>query len=212
MQNFENGDREIDTMRAIKRVYKRGGGGSEKPQGHGSSPPRHPSYKQKNSPQRHHPYRRQRSPYRPRTDKKTMERRESSPVARHIATIAGGIHGGGDSRNARKKYARRKFYGVVDFQVGTEEMTFTDVDCQGLEMPHDDPLVIAPKIAHYTVERMKTHPNSYEGYSVLGTLKIEVPDSRGSRRNDWGPEMSTRVLPSIYATTKPRRSELGVKA
>ncbi|GAA0163026.1 hypothetical protein LIER_18998 [Lithospermum erythrorhizon] len=70
----------------------------------------------------------------------------------HIATIAVGIHGGGDSRNSRKKYARREVYGVVDLQVGTEAITFTDADCLGLEMPHDDPLVIAPNIAHYTVE------------------------------------------------------------
>ncbi|GAA0145458.1 hypothetical protein LIER_05646 [Lithospermum erythrorhizon] len=71
----------------------------------------------------------------PATDKKTKEMRENSLVAGHITTIAGGIHGGGDSRNARKKYARREVYGVVDLQVGTEAITFTNVDCQGLEMP-----------------------------------------------------------------------------
>ncbi|GAA0169536.1 hypothetical protein LIER_40783 [Lithospermum erythrorhizon] len=89
--------------------------GHKKPQGQGSSPPRYPPRRRKDSPQ-NNPYRRPRSPYRPRTDKQKTDRSENSPVAGHVATISGGIHRGGDSRNARKKNARREVYGVVDLQ------------------------------------------------------------------------------------------------
>ncbi|GAA0158558.1 hypothetical protein LIER_38681 [Lithospermum erythrorhizon] len=151
--------------------------GHEKPQGYGSSPPRYLHHRQKNSP-RHNPYRRPRSPYSPRMDKQKMERSENSPVVGHVATIAGGIHGGGDSRNARKKYARREVYGVVNMQVGTEAITLTDADCQRLEMPHDDPLVIAPKIAHYTVERMLVDTRSSADIIYLSAFdKLNLPRS-----------------------------------
>ncbi|GAA0143999.1 hypothetical protein LIER_35848 [Lithospermum erythrorhizon] len=84
----------------------------------------------------------------------------------------------GDSRNARKKYARRRVYGVVEMQVGTEAVTFTNVDCQGLEMPHDDPLVIAPKIAHYTVERMLVDKGSSADIIYHSALdKLNLPRS-----------------------------------
>ncbi|GAA0173214.1 hypothetical protein LIER_26876 [Lithospermum erythrorhizon] len=46
---------------------------------------------------------------------------------------------------------------------------------RGLEMPHDDALVIVPKIAHYTVERMETYLNNNEGYSISTALETEVP-------------------------------------
>ncbi|GAA0152366.1 hypothetical protein LIER_10867 [Lithospermum erythrorhizon] len=75
-------------------------------------------------------------------------------MVRHIATIAGGIHRGVDSRNSRKKYVRREVYGVMNTQVNTEAIIFTDTDYQGLEMTHDDPLVIVQKRAHFTMERM----------------------------------------------------------
>ncbi|GAA0177424.1 hypothetical protein LIER_42135 [Lithospermum erythrorhizon] len=103
--------------------------GHKKPQGRGTSPPRYPPRRWKRNPPRHNPYRRPRSPYRPRMDKQAMERGENSPVAGHVATIAGGIYGRGDSRNSRKKYARRKVYGVMGTQGSTGAITFTDVDC-----------------------------------------------------------------------------------
>ncbi|GAA0183810.1 hypothetical protein LIER_31159 [Lithospermum erythrorhizon] len=107
-----------------------------------------------------------------------MERSENSLVTGHVATIAGVIHGGGDSRNARKKYARREVYGVVKMQVSTEAITFTNADCQGLEMPHDDPLVIAPKIAHYTVEWMLVDTGSSTDIIYLSAFdKLNLPRS-----------------------------------
>ncbi|GAA0139428.1 hypothetical protein LIER_35089 [Lithospermum erythrorhizon] len=109
-------------------------------------------------------------------DKKTAERSESSPIAGHITTIAGGIHGRGDSRNAMKKYARKEVYGVVDLQVDTKEITFTDTDYIGLEMPQDDPLVIAPKIAHYIVERMLVDTSSSADIIYLNAFdKLNLP-------------------------------------
>ncbi|GAA0154139.1 hypothetical protein LIER_12208 [Lithospermum erythrorhizon] len=95
--------------------------GHEKPQGSGNSPPHYPPRRQKHSPPRHNPYRRPRSPYRPRTDKQATVRVENSLVAGHVTTIAGGIHGEDDSRNSRKKYARRE----VTIGKGQTSTTFT---------------------------------------------------------------------------------------
>ncbi|GAA0145784.1 hypothetical protein LIER_36189 [Lithospermum erythrorhizon] len=94
----------------------------------------------------------------------------------------------GDSRNSMKKYVRRDVYGAIDTQVYTDTITFTNADCQGLEMPHDDPLFIAPKIDHYIVERI------------------------GNRRNTWRSETGTRMLSGVCTTTTPKRNESGVKA
>ncbi|GAA0160816.1 hypothetical protein LIER_39111 [Lithospermum erythrorhizon] len=85
----------------------------EKRQGRSPSPPRYPPRRQKYSPPRHNSYRWPRSPYHPWTDKQAAERGENSPVAGHVATITSRIHGVGDSRNSRKKYARREVYGVM---------------------------------------------------------------------------------------------------
>ncbi|GAA0183935.1 hypothetical protein LIER_42486 [Lithospermum erythrorhizon] len=81
-------------------------------------------------------------------------------------------------RNVRKKYARREVYRVVNMQVGTEAITFTDADCQGLEMPHDGPFVIAPKIAHYTAEKMLVDTGSSTDIIYFSAFyKLNLPRS-----------------------------------
>ncbi|GAA0145624.1 hypothetical protein LIER_05777 [Lithospermum erythrorhizon] len=89
-----------------------------------------------------------------------MERGENSPVVGHIETIPRGIYGGGHSKNSGKKYAIREVYGVMSMEGSTEAITFTDMDGQGLEMPHEDSLVISPKIAHFTMERILLNTGS----------------------------------------------------
>ncbi|GAA0146112.1 hypothetical protein LIER_06141 [Lithospermum erythrorhizon] len=173
--------REIEKLiqRGYLKEFTRGRGHEERPQGRGNSPPRYPPQGRKLSPAGHDPYRRPKSPYLPRTDKRVEEEREeNSLVTGHIATIVAGIYGGGDSRISRKKYAPREVYAIVNTQCNTNVITFTYPDCQGLEMPHDDALVIAPKIAHFTIERMLVDTGSSVDILYLSTFdKLHMPRS-----------------------------------
>ncbi|GAA0139986.1 hypothetical protein LIER_35173 [Lithospermum erythrorhizon] len=143
----------------------------ERPQGRGPSAPYYPARGPKRSPTCHNPYRRPKRPYSRRTDKRAAEQiEETSLVDGCISTISGGFYGGGDSKNSRNKYAQREVYDVANIQCNTQLITFTDEDCQGLEMSHDDPLVIAPKIAHFTVERMMVDTGSLTDILYLSTF------------------------------------------
>ncbi|GAA0151484.1 hypothetical protein LIER_10193 [Lithospermum erythrorhizon] len=82
-------------------------------------------------------------------------RNDPSPrLAGRIDTIAGGRAGGGDSRNSRNNYARREVYSSASVLVCVEEISFSDAELQGIELPHDDPMTIAPVLANYSVDRM----------------------------------------------------------
>ncbi|GAA0183365.1 hypothetical protein LIER_30788 [Lithospermum erythrorhizon] len=95
-----------------------------------------------------------------------------------IATISRGIYGGRDSRNSRNKYTRIEVCAVVGTQCSTQAITFTYEDCQGLQMPHDDPIGIAPKIAHFIDERMLVHTGSSKDILYLSTFdKLCLPRS-----------------------------------
>ncbi|GAA0184210.1 hypothetical protein LIER_31498 [Lithospermum erythrorhizon] len=71
------------------------------------------SHRRKNRPPRQQPYQLPEA----LTVHERIRRHGKSPVPRHISTIPGGVNGGGDSRNARKRYARREVYGVIDLQI-----------------------------------------------------------------------------------------------
>ncbi|GAA0141012.1 hypothetical protein LIER_02254 [Lithospermum erythrorhizon] len=116
--------------------------------------------------------------YEERPQGRGLRKRENLTGVGRIATISGGIYGGGDFRNTRKKYAQREVYIVANTHCNPQAITFTDEDCQGLEMPHDDPLVIAPKIGHFTVERMLVDMGSSTDILYLSTFdKLYVPRS-----------------------------------
>ncbi|GAA0152932.1 hypothetical protein LIER_11290 [Lithospermum erythrorhizon] len=57
-----------------------------------------------------------------------------------------GRAGGGDSRKSRKIRASREVYSIAETTVMKEELV-------GIELPYDDPVVIAPVIGNFTVER-----------------------------------------------------------
>ncbi|GAA0163581.1 hypothetical protein LIER_19410 [Lithospermum erythrorhizon] len=82
-------------------------------------------------------------------------RRDPSPrLAGRIDTISGGYVGGGDSRNSRKNYVRREAYSSFVVPKCIKTILSSDLELQGVELPHDDPVVIAPVIANYTVDRI----------------------------------------------------------
>ncbi|GAA0155972.1 hypothetical protein LIER_13577 [Lithospermum erythrorhizon] len=84
--------------------------------------------------------------------------------------------GGGDSRNSRKNYARREVYASSSAPILVEAISFSDVELQGLELPHDDPVVIAPVIANYTVKRMLVDTGSSADILYLSTYdKLGLP-------------------------------------
>ena len=69
--------------------------------------------------------------------------------------ISGGFVGGGESSSARKAHLRSFKPGVtLDVQVVSKltrldtTITFSDIDLEGYQHPHDDPLVIRAIIAN----------------------------------------------------------------
>ncbi|GAA0174050.1 hypothetical protein LIER_27521 [Lithospermum erythrorhizon] len=83
------------------------------------------------------------------------EELKTKEMSGRIDTIVGGRAGGGDSQNSSKIYARREVYSIADSKVLSGELiSFSEKDLEGVELPHDDPVVIAPIIANFTIERM----------------------------------------------------------
>ncbi|GAA0162448.1 hypothetical protein LIER_18538 [Lithospermum erythrorhizon] len=104
--------------------------------------------------QRDAPSHNRRSPLLDNRPKVKREQLEAPPVTGRINTISGGIAGGGDSRNSRKSYAIREVYSLNTTTSINELITFSNQELQGIETPHDDPIMIVPIIANFIVERM----------------------------------------------------------
>jgi hypothetical protein len=71
--------------------------------------------------------------------------------------ISGGPTAAGNSRNARKAYAREvmQVVGEPPKRAKTEIiMSFDDHDLEGVKFPHDDPLVISPTIGNSSIKRV----------------------------------------------------------
>ncbi|GAA0171167.1 hypothetical protein LIER_25264 [Lithospermum erythrorhizon] len=106
----------------IEKLIKFIGQERGRPQGRGFSPPRE-------------------------RENRVRDKRPSPPLEKGgIDTISGGIAGGGDSRNARKNYSRREVYGTSGAKIKNEPILFSDSELQFIELPNDDPVVIAPLI------------------------------------------------------------------
>ncbi|GAA0143094.1 hypothetical protein LIER_03855 [Lithospermum erythrorhizon] len=96
-----------------------------------------------------------------------------------IDTIFGGITGGGDSRNSRKGYARRQIYSIAQAPASSSKpISFSNEELIGIELQHDDPVVIAPIIASLTVERMLVDTGSSVDILYISTFgKLQLPRS-----------------------------------
>ena len=75
--------------------------------------------------------------------------------------ISGGFAGGGESSSARKAHLRSIRSGeVMDVQAVSKlprldtTITFSDLDLEGCQHPHDDPLVIRAVVANKTIHRV----------------------------------------------------------
>ncbi|GAA0138800.1 hypothetical protein LIER_34982 [Lithospermum erythrorhizon] len=87
-----------------------------------------------------------------------------------IDTISGGIVGGGDSCNSRKNYYRRAVYSPRGAITHNEPISFSNSELKGIELPHDDPVVIAPLISRFIVERMLVDTGSSADILYLKTF------------------------------------------
>ena len=78
-----------------------------------------------------------------------------------IHVISGGFVGGGESSSARKAYLRNIRSGeIMEVQAVSKQpqldtaITFSDLDPEGCQHPHDDPLVIRTVVANKTIHRV----------------------------------------------------------
>ncbi|GAA0160415.1 hypothetical protein LIER_16974 [Lithospermum erythrorhizon] len=77
----------------------------------------------------------------------------SPHIIRRVDTISGGIAGGGDTSNARRKYAWRVVHAMGSASMSLD-ISFSDNELVGLELSHDDALVTNPIISNFVVAQM----------------------------------------------------------
>ena len=96
---------------------------------------------------------------------------------RRITTISGGPGGGGDSNRSRKNYARREIYSLnTPRSTAQPAITFTEDELVGIELPHDDPLIIEPTIGNCVVERILVDTGSSADIIYASTYdKLGLP-------------------------------------
>ncbi|GAA0171857.1 hypothetical protein LIER_25796 [Lithospermum erythrorhizon] len=96
---------------------------------------------------------------------------DASPrIAGRVDTILGGITGGGDTSNPRRKYAQRSVYALSPMAtIDRVPISFFDRELVGLELPQDDPLEISLIIANFVVARMLVNTGSLADILYLQT-------------------------------------------
>ncbi|GAA0139895.1 hypothetical protein LIER_01354 [Lithospermum erythrorhizon] len=94
------------------------------------------------------------SPLRHVNDRRGNDR--SPQITGRVDTISRGIAGGLDTSNTRRKYARMAVYslGTSTATHDLGEISFSNKELTGLELPHDDPLVVSHTVSNFVVVRM----------------------------------------------------------
>ncbi|GAA0173861.1 hypothetical protein LIER_27380 [Lithospermum erythrorhizon] len=117
------------------------------------------------------PHQNRKSPQRDNRPRIKNEQQEAPLVTGRIDTIAGDRAGGGDSINSRKMYARREVYSIDEATwVKNEFISFSDKEFMGIELPHDDLVVITHVIVNFTVERMLVDTSNSVDVLYLNTF------------------------------------------
>ncbi|GAA0142584.1 hypothetical protein LIER_03447 [Lithospermum erythrorhizon] len=108
-------------------------------------------------------------------ERETMKRQRARSPRREDGRQR--IAGGGDTSNARRRYARRSVYALAPMMtIDLEPITFLERELAGLELPHDDPLVISPIIANVVVARMLVDTGSSTDILYLQAYdRLELP-------------------------------------
>ncbi|GAA0151080.1 hypothetical protein LIER_09874 [Lithospermum erythrorhizon] len=120
----------------------------------------------------------------PRRDDAKALRRHPDPAAGRVDTISGGLIGGEDTSNARRKFARRAVYALGSSATTHDqgEIRFSDRELVGLELPHNDPLVVSPTISNFVVARMLVDTGS-----LTDILYLRAYDKLGLTRKHLKP-------------------------
>ncbi|GAV82254.1 hypothetical protein CFOL_v3_25706, partial [Cephalotus follicularis] len=78
-----------------------------------------------------------------------------------IHTISGGVASGGDHKNARKAYGRQSLavqqvHHNKRLRTGGDDevICFSEVDYEGVRLPHDDPVVVTLMVELFTTKRI----------------------------------------------------------
>ncbi|GAV60714.1 LOW QUALITY PROTEIN: hypothetical protein CFOL_v3_04243, partial [Cephalotus follicularis] len=78
-----------------------------------------------------------------------------------IHTISGRVASGGDHKNARKAYGRQSLavqqvHHSKRLRSGGDEeaISFSEADCEGVSLPHDDPVVVTLLVELFTMKRI----------------------------------------------------------
>ncbi|XP_022154405.1 uncharacterized protein LOC111021682 [Momordica charantia] len=136
---------------------------------------------------------------------RTSPRRDDRPT---IINIIFGGPNGGQSRNKRKELAReaKREVCIIREQKPTCSITFGDADLEGVHLPHNDALVIAPLIDHVLVRRVLVYGGCIDLPVTIGQDDTQVTqmaefvviDGRSAYNAIFGRPIihSFRVVPS----------------
>ncbi|GAA0173625.1 hypothetical protein LIER_27203 [Lithospermum erythrorhizon] len=95
----------------------------------------------------------------PRPPKKqtSQYKKNMSTITGSVNVISGEWRGGGDSGSVRRAYAKRDIYVVMPrARPEFPDLSFSRKDFEGIECPHEDPLVITPVIANFEIWHVAT--------------------------------------------------------
>ncbi|GAA0158758.1 hypothetical protein LIER_15703 [Lithospermum erythrorhizon] len=120
-------------------------------------------------------------------------------VTGRVDTISRGIARGGDTSNARRRYARRSVYALAPMMmIDREPINFLESELVGLELPYDDPLVISSIVANFMVSRMLVDTGMVEsrrsqGIKIRQGYAINCQYNRGTSLKTPPPPRQKRV-------------------
>ncbi|GAV85059.1 hypothetical protein CFOL_v3_28498, partial [Cephalotus follicularis] len=90
-----------------------------------------------------------------------QEEQEQQEPRGVIHTISGEVASGGDHKNARKAYGRQSLavqqvHHSKRLRTGRDEevISFSEVDYEGVRLPHDDPVVVTLLVELFTMKRI----------------------------------------------------------
>ena len=122
--------------------------------------------------------------------------------------ILGGFAGGGESSSAKKAHLRSIRSGeIAEIQTVSKlprldtSITFSDLDLEGCQQPHDDPLVIRAVVANKTIHRVLIDNGS--SADIIFASAFDKKEKTGTRQHSltrflWR-KSATRGLDTISA-------------
>ncbi|GAV60955.1 LOW QUALITY PROTEIN: hypothetical protein CFOL_v3_04483, partial [Cephalotus follicularis] len=142
-----------------------------------------------------------------------------------IHTISGGVASGGDHKNARKAYGRQSLaiqqvHHSKRLRTGGDEelISFSEVDYEGIRLPHDDLVVVTLLVELFTMKRILIDSGSSVDIlykHAFDQLRISVDQLKPVKTPLVGfagkmPSSGSIDL-SVVAGTAPRQTQVQMK-